>query len=225
MKKTMTTQFLIKEVDDTGVFSGYGSVFDNVDGGRDMVIKGAFKNTLETHDKNKTMPLMLYSHNQTKESGEWLEMYEDAHGLFCKGKLWIDGPNPDPDALKAYRGMKKQKVKMGLSIGYMIPEGGAEFIKDEGYWKLKEIDLYEVSPTPMPMNPKATVESVKAAESIITVRDFEEFLRDSGFTKEAAVNIASNGFNRRDSGGFDRIAAEKTITNTVKIFRSKTHAR
>lgn len=197
-KKYLTASFQVKEVDENGVFSGYGSVFDNIDGGRDMVIKGAFKNSLKAHAGANTMPLMFYSHSSSKENGEWLEMYEDDHGLFCKGKLWIDGANPDPDALKAYRGMKKEKGKMGLSIGYMIPEGGAEFIKDEGFWKLKEIELMEVSATPFPMNELARVETVKT-DIPQNVRDFEKLLRESGFSKSEAVRIASHGFVRRDA--------------------------
>ena len=217
MKKTLTANFLIKEVDEAGVFSGYGSVFDNVDHGRDMVIKGAFVNSLKAHMDNKTMPLMFYSHGHTKEAGEWLEMHEDEHGLWCKGQLWIDGPNPDPDALKAYRGMKKKKSKMGLSIGYMLAEGGSEYVKDGGYWKLKEIDLFEVSPTPLPMNNLATVENVKTIDSILTVRDFEKFLRDAGYSKGAAKGIASKGFIRRDAENTDELEdLVKSLTQTIK---------
>lgn len=217
MKKILTIPFQVKEVDETGVFSGYGSVFGNIDHGRDMVIKGAFEKTLAQHTANGTMPLMFYSHNVNKENGEWLEMHEDEVGLFGKGRLWIDGPNPDPDALKAYRGMKKSKGKMGLSIGYDIPEGGAEHVKEGGFWKLKEINLYEVSPTPLPMNELARVEVVKSIEEIETVRDFERFLRDSGWSKKQAVEIASKGFQRRESVDQEMLA--EIVKQSTAIFK------
>ena len=186
MKKILSVPFKIKEVGEDGIFSGYGSVFGNIDQGRDMVVKGAFDNSLAKHLMKETMPMMFYSHSMQKECGEWLEMSPDDYGLFCRGQLWIDGPTPDPDALKAYRGMKKQKSKMGLSIGYGIPEGGAEYVKDGGYWKLKELDLYEISPTPFPMNDLARVQDVKGLK---TERDLERFLRDSGISRVAACGI------------------------------------
>ena len=110
--------------------------------------------------------------------------------------------------------MKKQKGKMGLSVGYAIPEGGAEYIKDGNYWQLKEIDLWEVSPTPFPMNDLARVETVKS------IRDFEEFLRESGFSKSEAIRIASNGFERRDSAAEITELAEM-INKNINILTSE----
>ena len=213
MKKTLNVPFKIKEVDESGIFSGYGSVFGNIDHGRDMVVAGAFEKTLAQHTVNGSMPLMFYSHSLQKEAGEWLEMLEDERGLWCRGKLWIDGPHPDLDALKAYRGMKKNKGKMGLSIGYDVPEGGAEYVKDGGYWKLKEIDLWEVSPTPFPMNDLARVESVKMVEGIKTKRDFEKFLHSHGFSKSAAVSIASVGYREQGEPAQDNLKEIQAIVS------------
>ena len=165
--KIMNFPFQIKSIEDTGVFSGYGSVFGNVDAGHDMVIAGAFEKSLTTHKQRETLPGMFYGHSSKNECGEWLEMSEDSYGLKVKGKLWIDGPHPDHDALKAYRGMKKSKGKMGLSIGYDIPEGGAEFVRAENYWRLKEIELWEVSVVPFPMNDLARVETVKSGDRVV----------------------------------------------------------
>jgi HK97 family phage prohead protease len=211
MKKILKVAFKVKEVAESGIFSGYGSVFGNIDHGGDMVLPDAFEKTIEWHTLNGTMPMMFYGHSTQKENGEWLDMATDDHGLWLKGRLWIDGPNPDPDALKAYRGMKKARGKMGLSIGYDIPEGGAEYIKDGGYWKLKEIDLWEVSVTPFPMNDLARVESVKSADKIKTKREFERFLREHGFSKSAAVGITASGF--REQG---ELAQESELIAMLK---------
>ena len=46
--------------DKTGVFSGYGAMFGNVDAGGDVIEKGAFKDTLrEWEDKGKYPPMLL----------------------------------------------------------------------------------------------------------------------------------------------------------------------
>ncbi len=220
MHKVLSVPFKVKEVGSDGVFAGYGSVFGNIDQGRDMVVNGAYAKSLARHVINGSMPLMLYSHSMQKEMGEWLEMKEDERGLFCRGKLWIDGPNPDPDALKAYRGMKKELSKMGLSIGYEIPEGGAEYIKDGGYWKLKELDLWEVSPTPFPMNELARVESVKSVNEIKTIKDFEKFLQTAGYSKSDAASIASRGY--RNQGALAR--KDQEIIELLKINIKKMEA-
>ena len=43
-----TRPFELKFASDTkpGSFSGYGAVFDNIDDGGDMIVKGAFRDTL-----------------------------------------------------------------------------------------------------------------------------------------------------------------------------------
>ena len=219
MKKTLNVPFQIKEVDESGIFSGYGSVFGNVDQGRDMVVDGAFDSTIANHQAKNTMPMMFYSHSWQKECGEWLELKADNHGLFCKGQLWIDGSAPDPDALKAYRGMKKAKGKMGLSIGYGIPEGGAEYVKDGGYWKLKELELYEISATPFPMNDLARVEDVKGLiDEAGTERALEKILR-KGFSRSDAVGIMAKArtiYGQRESDAAEIKALSKELSNIMR---------
>ena len=189
--KTREFPFEIKSMDDHGTFSGYGSVFDVVDSYKDRVKKGAFLRSLAGHEAKKSMPAMFYNHSVMREIGEWLVMREDAHGLWVEGKLWIDGANPDPDALKAYRGMRKAKGKMGLSIGYSVPEAGAVFDPKTSITDLVQIDLWETSPVIFPANDVARIETVKG---ITTVRDFERFLRDSGFSRTEATALAAKGF-------------------------------
>ena len=67
--------------------------------------------------------------------------------------------------------------------------------------KLLEVDLFEISIVTFPMLPDAKVTGVK---SITTERDFEQFLRDAGFSKSEAVAVTLHGFKglakRRDAG-------------------------
>src|SRR5690554_5885487 len=134
-KKRLNVGFDVKQVTEKEEFSGYGSVFDVVDLGMDRVRKGAFVESIKEHENNGTWPAMFYSHDQNKEIGEWTKIEEDDRGLYMEGKLWIDGPHPDPDAMRAYRGMTKQKGKMGLSIGYSIVKYESD--ADTGIWDLK----------------------------------------------------------------------------------------
>lgn len=187
--KFLEVPFDLKNLDDKGVFEGYGSVFDVVDAVMDRVKKGAFAETLSDHAAKGSLPLMFLNHRFIQQCGEWLEMREDDKGLFCRGKLWIDGPHPDPDALKAYRGMTVKKGKFGLSIGYDLPPGGAAYDNKTGITDLVKIDLWEVSPVVFPANDAARVEGVKSS-----IRNFERFLRDSGFSRSEATALAAKGF-------------------------------
>lgn len=164
--KKKTFDFRLKEIGETGEFSGYGAVFGNIDHHRDVIHKGAFARSLKEHGEKGTWPMMFLNHYD-KEIGEYLEIKEDDIGLFLRGKLWVDGPHPDPDALKAYRGMKKERGKMGLSIGFMPYEGGEEFNKAGGYYDLKALELFEISPVYFPANDLARVEAVKTASPVI----------------------------------------------------------
>jgi len=66
----------------------------------------------------------------------------------------------------------------------------------------------------MPANSKARVSSVKSAENIKTIRDFEAFLRDVGrFSHGAAKAIASRGF--KSSGPRDEDEAQAAIADEI----------
>lgn len=196
-RKSLNVGFDVKQINEKGEFAGYGSVFDVVDLGYDRVRKGAFVDSIKNHTEKGTWPAMFYSHDHNKEIGEWTKIQEDDRGLWVEGKLWIDGEHPDADAMKAYRGMNKQKGKMGLSIGYSIPKGGSEIDEETGIRDLKEIKLWEVSPTVFPMNESARVDTVKSAlddGEIPTERDFEKLLRDVGFSQGQAKAIIADGY-------------------------------
>jgi hypothetical protein len=80
----------------------------------------------------------------------------------------------------------------GLSIGYSTTVQEWDSNKKVRY--LKEVVLYEVSLVTIPANHEAEIDSIKAAESIKTVRDFENWLQAEGFSARAATAIASKGF-------------------------------
>src|SRR3954452_21842281 len=82
--------------DKTGVFSGYGAVFGNVDAGGDVVEKGAFKNTLRAWEDKGKWPPMLLQHgggflggaDDMLHVGKWTAMEENSKGLQVEGELF-----------------------------------------------------------------------------------------------------------------------------------------
>lgn len=189
--KTLDFSLETKALDEGGVFEGYASTFGNVDQGGDVVEPGAFiEGLVRAKAEGRAIP-MLWQHDQREPIGVWNDVAEDTKGLYVKGRLLIDD---DPLARRAH-GLLKAKALGGMSIGYRIPAGGAqEDEKRRGVYRLKKVDLREISLVTMPMNIQARVTSVKTileAGALPTVREFEEFLRDAGgFSKSLAAAIA-----------------------------------
>lgn len=187
--KTLDSHFEIKSVSEKGAFSGYGSVFGNVDLHRDIILPGAFSKSLERHKQKGTMPSMLWQHKMADVVGIYTEMAEDDHGLKLSGELFVNENVPEAD--KAYTLMRRGAVK-GLSIGFNIPKGGEEYDKDNDIWKIKEVDLVEVSIVTYPANQEAQIATVKSA--LESPRDFERFLRDAGLTRHQAKCLMAGGY-------------------------------
>ncbi|MGZ8373208.1 MAG: HK97 family phage prohead protease, partial [Rhodoplanes sp.] len=66
-------------IDGDGTVEGYASLFQEVDSTRDMVMPGAFAQTLRTRGLRR-IP-MLFQHDPAEPIGVWLDLFEDARGL------------------------------------------------------------------------------------------------------------------------------------------------
>jgi uncharacterized protein len=144
-----TIQFEVKSLLDTGWFSGYGSIFGNEDRQGDVVVKGAFLNTLGSGNQ---IPILL-NHDPDQILGVYVKMTEDENGLYLEGQLNMDVAR----AREVYSLMKQGAIR-GLSIGYITKTAAKD---RNGRRHLKEVELMEVSLTPMPANPLAQVVAVK----------------------------------------------------------------
>src|SRR5690606_865246 len=116
--------------------------------------------------------------------------------------LWVEGQLADTqrgrDAYALLK-MSPRPAINGMSIGFRATEWTMRSKPEEPRRTLKSVDLLEVSLVTFPANGKARVESVKGAEDIKTIRDFEDFLRDAGgFSNAQAKAIASHGFKGSD---------------------------
>lgn len=200
-----------------GTFKGYGSIFNNIDQGGDMVMPGAFKKTLREWKKRGKLPKMLLQHGgmfgpaeDAIPVGKYTMMEEDEKGLYLEGELFA------LDTQKGKyinEGMKAGELD-GLSIGY-IPKGVEYPNKpDEPRRKLKEVDLFEVSIVTFGMNKEALIESAKSIESINTLSEAEDYLRDAcGFSRAQALAFVSRIKSLRpsDSGMADLLSQAKKL--------------
>lgn len=180
-----SAQFELKrEPDQDGVFEGYASVFGIVDQGMDVVERGAFTKSLGSGRKVK----MLWQHDQSQPIGVWDEIREDERGLYVKGRVLKEVQKG-----REAQALMKAGAMDSMSIGYRTIEAMQE--GNGSVRKLMEVDLFEVSLVTFPMLPEAMVTDVK---SIQTERDFEQFLRDAGYSKREAMALTLHGFKAID---------------------------
>lgn len=215
--------FKADSVADDGTFTGYGSVFGNVDSYGEIVVPGAFSKSLkEIRDSGDPLP-MLWNHKSDEPIGGYTSLEEDARGLKVSGFIMI---NEVARAREVHALMKRRVVK-GLSIGYYTTN--SSYNEKTGIRSLIELDLREVSPVTFPANVEAEVESVKSAISDILqrgqlpgVKQFEELLREVGFSKSQAAAVANGGLSklsRGEPGGekSDELSAVLALIQNAKI--------
>lgn len=200
----------IKALNDDGTFTGYGSVFDVKDAYGDVVQKGAFAGTLKSWGEKQKLPPMLWQHKHSEPIGVYEKMTEDEHGLLVEGRLLIDD---DVLAKRAYGHLKAGSIS-GLSIGYTIPKGGGEWDDKEGIFRLKNVNLWEVSLVTFPANEAAQIDSVKSA--LTSERDFERFLREAGLSRMQAKTVISKGYR-----GLNQREADEQTALKLKQLLSK----
>lgn len=178
--KHIERAFDVKSVDESGSFSGYLSVFGNVDGGGDIVAPGAFTETLAAWKLKGALPPILWQHRSGEPIGPFTEMKEDGYGLFVKGQLLV---NDIARAKEAYA-LLKAKAITGMSIGYITRDDSYDRLT--GITTLKQVDLWEGSLVTFPMNSLAGVNAVKSAiDRLESLADAERFLRDAGGLSKA----------------------------------------
>lgn len=168
MRDYLDIPFKIKAVSEDGLFSGYGSVFGVVDSYKEVVVPGAFSESLQGR-----MPALLWQHRSAEPIGVYTTVKEDSVGLYVEGKL----------ALKTARGAEayellKMNALNGLSIGFITREDSYD--KVSGIRTLKKIDLWEVSLVTFPANDASRVAAVKGIESINSFSGAEAYLREAG---------------------------------------------
>src|SRR5262249_58104373 len=68
-----------------GTVEGYASLSGEVDQARDLMMRGAFAQTLTARGIRRVP--MLFQHDPSEPVGIWLELREDHRGLFARGRL------------------------------------------------------------------------------------------------------------------------------------------
>ena len=175
---------------DDGTFTGYLSVFGEVDCYGEVVQKGAFKASLKTWARRGKLPPLLWQHDSRQPIGVFTKMVEDDVGLAVEGKLALDVPQGQA----AYSLLKMGAID-GLSIGFVATTWATD--KKSDIVTLEVIDLWEGSLVTFPAGPSARVNGVKACAEygkLPSLKDFETALGELGFSNRDATIITSKGY-------------------------------
>ena len=97
---------------------------------------------------------LLFQHDPNEPIGVWLELYEDAKGLFARGRLM-----PEVARAREVLSLMRAGALDGLSIGFRTVKGRTD--PKNGVRRLDKIDLWEISIVTFPMLPEARVSTVK----------------------------------------------------------------
>ena len=142
---------------DRGEFAAFAATYD-VDRVQDRIRFGAFASTIARwQTSGKLIPVHWEHRGEAKNvigSADPARMREVAGlGLYVEGKLDLDDSEV---AREAWRSMKDNRV--GLSFGYMtVNSQRRDKIND-----LLELDLYEISIAPGPINPHTRILEMKS---------------------------------------------------------------
>lgn len=192
----MTTEhiqvkFAPSEIDSvTGEFKGYGAVFGNIDSHGDVIMPGAFAETLAEWASKGRLPAMKLMHGSAINIftgddipiGKWTSMKEDSRGLYVEGKI----SGLDTDYGRRIHALMKDGVLDGLSIGYRPKKASAG--KNGAKRQLDSVLLREVSLVDEPSNDKSRVTSVK---NEFNPRIMEDGLRDAGLSRADSVKAVA----------------------------------
>jgi uncharacterized protein len=142
----------LKAVEADGSFTGYASRFGVADLGRDLVLPGAFTESLARRGPRGIK--MLFQHDPAEPIGVWLELREDMHGLYVRGRIL-----PEVARGREVLALMRAGALDGLSIGFRTVEGRSD--PKSGVRRLSRVDLWEISVVTFPMLPEARVSAVK----------------------------------------------------------------
>jgi HK97 family phage prohead protease len=143
--------------DGSGSFAGFASCFGVKDSQGDIVVKGAYRDTL---DQFVARGFISWNHDWGNPVATIKTAREEDQGLYVEADFHSD-PASQQARIRTQERVERGKF-MGLSIGYAVNPGGAEPTKDARY--LRSLTLYETGLVTVPSCAPAGVTAAKAAK-------------------------------------------------------------
>jgi HK97 family phage prohead protease len=172
MQKTLPARIKAAGTEDglaEGQFRALVSAFNNQDSMGDVIVPGAFTDTLkEWEDSGDVIPV-YWSHQMSDPDFNvgWVDSAQETEdGLEVVATLDLD-PEAPSKAKQVYRLLKGRRVTQ-FSFAYDVLDGGPVEKDGESYNELRKLKLYELGPTPIGANQETELLAVKQIADDLT---------------------------------------------------------
>lgn len=168
---------------DSRTVTGYCSVFGNIDAGGDIVLPGAFKQSVADFNNGRSRARFLWNHQGSYPPvGSIIELKEVSQAEMppaYRNQIGVNGALQvtrkyftDPFSDRIYQGITSKAISE-MSFGYNIPDGGFtyETVRGQKVRVLNAVDLMDCSDVNYAMNP-LTMATVKGPR-VLTVAKIE----------------------------------------------------
>jgi len=161
-----------------GRFTGYASVFGNKDSYGDVIVRGAFAESLQTYGANGAGIPCYWAHQMSDplmNIGQTVEAREDDHGLKVDVQLDLDNPN----GAYTHKLIQEGRVNQ-MSFAFDVEDYAIAESEEHGhYLELRKLKIHEVSVVQVGANQATELLDVKDRLTRLKVGDGEAQLRQA----------------------------------------------
>ena len=159
--------------------SGYLAIFGNVDDDGDLIIKGAFAESIAQRGPNSNANrkiAFLWQHDMTDPIGKMTVLREDDIGLYFEALLDVDGSVPNADRAK-------QQLLSGtlnqFSIGFQYDWENMEYDDNLDAFICKKLTLFEGSVVTLGANGATFFDGMKSGKDakIQLIKETDKFIK------------------------------------------------
>ena len=169
-----------------GVIEAYASIFGNKDSYGDIVMPGAFLDTLAEWEASGNVIPLLYGHDfhdPYSNIGAVTSAEEDAKGLKIVAQFDMDNPK----AKQVFNLVARKRITQ-MSFAYEVVEGESVTTEDDWHYEIRKVKLYEVSVVPIGANQETAITAVKSG-----VRDVQSHTTETNHPDTSPEPHAGSG--------------------------------
>ena len=166
----------INDTQPEGVIEAYASIFGNKDSYGDVVMPGAFTDTIAEWAASDNVLPLLYGHDfhdPYSNIGAVTSAEEDAKGLKIVAQFDMDNPK----AKQVFNLVARKRITQ-MSFAYEVIEGESVTTEDDWHYEIRKVKLYEISVVPIGANQETAITAVKSG-----VRDVQSHTNGNNPTR------------------------------------------
>lgn len=209
---------------ENGEVEGYASTWTTQpDSYGDIVVKGAFTETLKKREETGHPFPLCFNHDLDQIIGAVKSIEEDDTGLKITASF-LNTP-----LAQEKRELVKEGIVWQFSFAYSVLESENPTAEEKAngvYQKLTKLDLYEVSLVPVPANQTAVVTEIKNAEVKAGRRNSakdETLIREAISALQALLEASNEGEDDSEVNGAPEEQTESNPEKTALLEYIKSH--